>query len=533
MGVNNHKVYTPFKYANEITREGFRNYFKKDYSFEKLNKVKVIDLSSGTGNLLCVALEKLIRLSKKVSGNYYYLPSWIIAYDIDETALEEYRINIENILKKYNLSGEILIQNKDSLKANIEDKYNIVLGNPPYIGEKNNKDIFEAIKNTPFGRKYYQGKMDYFYYFIQKGIDILEEDGTLVYIVTNYWLRADSGKLLREKIKGEGEFVYINNINTSVFEDAEGQHNIIFAWEKNGLKNREVIIKNYNLCEEALYEDKKTVEMIEEIFTLKNSELYDKNGNIILTSKKNKKILERIKEKGNYLLGDLLNINQGIISGGDKAFITTSYIDELGSYLKPLYKSKDISYYTPKEKNDYWILYLDRNTNEDEKLINHLEEYKEKLKNRREVKNGKINWWELQWPREKKIFEEEKIVARQRCKTNIFAYTKNNFYGSADIYYLTKKEERNLFNGHINLNFYYLLGFLNSSIFYKWYRYMGKSKGYNLEFYSTPLKEVPIYYPDNLDEVEDIIFLIKDQIENYTKERQRLIDDKFLKLYNL
>ena len=172
MGTTNYKIYTPYRYSKEITKEAFREYFKKGYSKEKLKNLKIIDLSSGTGNLLCIALEKLIKLSKKVFGEYKYYENWITAYDLDKKALDEYRENIENILKKYNLSGNIKVFLKDSLKTEIFEKFNIVLGNPPYIGEKNNKKIFDEIKETDFGKKYYQSKMDYFYFFIEKGVDI-------------------------------------------------------------------------------------------------------------------------------------------------------------------------------------------------------------------------------------------------------------------------------------------------------------------------------------------------------------------------
>ena len=43
--------------------------------------------------------------------------------------------------------------------------------------------------------------MDYFYFFIEKGIELLEDRGTLVYLTTNYWLRADGAKILRSTLE--------------------------------------------------------------------------------------------------------------------------------------------------------------------------------------------------------------------------------------------------------------------------------------------------------------------------------------------
>lgn len=524
MGVVNYKVYTPYKYSNEITKQALHNYFEREYTKEKLDNIKIVDLSSGTGNLLCVALEKLIKLSKRINGSYKYNKNWITAYDLDENALIQYKENIGKILKKYNLSGKIRYFCQDTLLNDISEKYNIVLGNPPYIGEKNNKDVFLEIKKSDFGKKYYQGKMDYFYFFVEKGIDILEEEGILSYIVTNYWLKADSGSLLREKLRNEGEYIYINNFNTSVFKDANGQHNLIFTWQKSK-KDRKCFIKNFVLDEKTFKENKNNLKQVTEKYFLLNEKLYDKKGNIVLTHLENKKIIEKIIEKSNCKLKDILNINQGIISGYDKAFILDEYLEKYKKYLKPFYKNKDILKYSSIKGNSFWIFYLDKNTQIDDEMLEYLEKYREILEKRREVKVGRINWWELQWSREREIFTGEKIIVRQRCKTNMFAYSNDEYFGSADIYYLSSKNR--------NINIFYILGYLNSDIFYKWYRINGKSKGYNLEFYSTPLKETPIYYPNNNEEIEYVEKLVKKQINKFSEEVQKKIEKYFSYAYNI
>ena len=50
--------------------------------------------------------------------------------------------------------------------------FDVVIGNPPYIGESGHKEIFRPIAQSTFGRKYYMGKMDYYYFFFHKAIDI-------------------------------------------------------------------------------------------------------------------------------------------------------------------------------------------------------------------------------------------------------------------------------------------------------------------------------------------------------------------------
>jgi adenine-specific DNA-methyltransferase len=125
-------------------------------------------------------------------------------------------------------------------------------------------------------------------------------------------------------------------------------------------------------------------------------------------------------------------------------------------YLKDFYKNSDIRKFSVRENTNKKILYIHGEVALDEKLKNHLEPFKEILKDRREVKTGSRKWYELQWPRSKDIFENEKIVAPQRSSSNIFGYSDSDFYGSADIYYITSK------NLLMKFPLLALLGLLNS-----------------------------------------------------------------------
>ena len=299
------------------------------------------------------------------------------------------------------------------------------------------------------------------------------------------------------------EMIYYDN---SLFSDAVGQSNIIFMWQKGILEDKNIKI---------IDGDKN--------FEIKNSKIYDDKQKIILANEKERVLSEKIRLGSNFLLNDLVNVNQGIITGYDRAFVFDKYRSEFAKYLKPFYKNKDIDNYTYGE-NKYWILYLDKNSTIDEKLENHLLGYYEKLSCRREVKNGKISWWQLLWARDENIFKGEKLLVRQRCKENRFAYSDKEFYGSADIYFITKKKQVNLF---------YILGYLNSEIFLTWFRINGKLKGKNYEFYATPLKETPIYYPEDIEKIEYIASLVKKQIQNYSDEIQVQINSFFFKHYKL
>lgn len=494
----NYKVYTPYKVAREIVAKALSLYFTCNKK-EKLMELRAIDLSCGNGNLLLVLIESLIKISKIYNGKYEYNSNWVEGYDIDGLALEEFKSRLMELFAKYGVDGEIKLFNEDSLNVEFKNSYNIVLGNPPYLGEKNNSEIFKNIKKTEFGKKYYEGKMDYLYFFIEKGMEILKPKGILSYITTNYWLRAEYAKKLRETIRGNFSFVYINNINKSVFKDALGQHNLIFTLQKAKVEKLEIIIENKR-------------------HMVKNLNLYDEKGKIVLQNEVDRKFSNKLLRISKFKLGDVFNVNQGIVSGYDKAFVSNEKNMEFEEYSKPFYKNKDIHKYYIDEAN-YQILYLDGKKEPKKKLLEYLLPHKEKLGTRRESKNGHIKWWQLQWSRDESIFQGLKIVARQRNRANNFALVENDFYASADVYYISPKNE--------NICIYWVLAYLNSEVFYDWFKLNGKYKGEFLELYATPLKEVPIIYSYDENELNYMQTLVKSIIFEYTDEKQKEINEFF------
>lgn len=121
-------------------------------------------------------------------------------------------------------------------KIEEETKFNYVCSNPPYVGEKGHKELFRGLLSkypNYWWKHFYQGKMDYLYFFIILGLSKLREGGKLGFITTSYWPTADGASKLRKYIL---ENTLIKEIidfgETKIFEGAKGQHNIVFVLEK-------------------------------------------------------------------------------------------------------------------------------------------------------------------------------------------------------------------------------------------------------------------------------------------------------------
>ena len=106
------------------------------------------------------------------------------------------------------------------------DGFDLVIGNPPYIKEYVNRDAFTYVRNSA----YYQGKMDIWYLFACRGLDLLRPNGMLAFIATNNWGTAFGAKLLRAKIAKDARIDQLIDFgNFKVFKNASIQTMILIA----------------------------------------------------------------------------------------------------------------------------------------------------------------------------------------------------------------------------------------------------------------------------------------------------------------
>ncbi len=536
-----------FNKNNQLTKE-------EEVKVERVIKeIDIIDISCGTGSFLISVIEVLVEVLKTLSKDFEIrsIVKNIYAADIQGRALEIYALIIFDYLLEYGLElSEIpslnILCTDSLLEEQLFDKtFDIVIGNPPYVGEKGNKELFSIYRESL--PEYYEGKMDLFYFFIYKGLELLKDDGIFSYLTSNYFVTADGASKLRKYLRENVSFVRLINFDEcKLFKEAKGMHNLIFTLSKKNIESAKI-----QYIDKSNKEFRKEDIYYEKYLTAKEM-LFSEDDNIVIyESVSYFNIIDKILSKSDFRLGEISKINQGIVSGGDRVsnlmltkklsieIINTENIKkDDGIYVfdkdesinsefeKPFYKNSDINKYFVKKESQRKILYLTDNTlvDDDSLGLNHLRKYYEVLCQRREVKKGTKKWFSLQWPRVQSIFEGEKIVVPQRAMENIFAYSSGEFYASADVYYITKSQKP----------LKYLLAILNSKLIYFWLYNRGKRKGKSLELYAKPLSQIPI--PQMEKELEKKIIDIVDNIFDLEKlDRKSLhsIDELIFKYYNI
>ncbi|MFX0182792.1 MAG: Eco57I restriction-modification methylase domain-containing protein [Candidatus Hodarchaeota archaeon] len=390
--------------------------------------------------------------------------------------------------------------------------FDIVVANPPYLGESGNKELFR-IFSCVFPR-YYEGKMDLWYLFLHRSLDLMIQGAYSSFISSNYWITATGAMKLRTRILNDTFLVeYINFNENKVFSNAPGIHTNIITFKKSNFPNDFIKCTHFNntypqgtdlfgildkqLCFKA---DQKKLTfrswdnyfhflptevrviiefIIDNSEMMKNKGFYVKEG--IITGLNS--ITERLIKK--YGLKNELK-GEGVFILDEKNLKDLKVIESFSKgekyHLKPFYKSSDINRFSTNIHTTKRILYLDRNNVDLESLPNvksHLNRFIDVLK--RSLDNPPF----INRPRSEKIFISPKIVTPQRSLQNTFGYISNDWFAAQDVYYIL--------NGENNIQkLKTLLLILNSKLAYFWLNWMGKKKGKHLELFGEPLGYFPV-----------------------------------------
>lgn len=385
--------------------------------------------------------------------------------------------------------------------------FDVVIGNPPYVGQKGNAKIFDELKNSEKWNGFYERKQDLYYYFIAQAIMSTNDKGIVSYIIPPYFLTAKGANNLREFIVKNSTVDRIINFggDIKVFDSANIDSLILFLDKEDKKKRIKIFepISNKKINNYHMYES------IYSTADLSNKEWY------ILKGDKNIEIdINDCKP-----LGDIATISPGIQTGCDKLanshiekyrldkskynsnegiFILNkneieqiNFSDEEREFIKPCYKNSELDKWVTNKESNYYIIITNKinDISKYSNIENHLLKYKEVIDGRfrnfalkNADKEGK--WWYLYGFRPNTNFEGEKIVTPYRSKEVKFSYNNTQFYSAMDIFYI-----------NINSNYFnilYVLGILNSSLIRYWLKKNCKYKGNILELIAEPLSKIPI-----------------------------------------
>ncbi|ELP7051118.1 Eco57I restriction-modification methylase domain-containing protein [Campylobacter coli] len=436
--------------------------------------------------------------------------------------------------------------------------FDLIIGNPPYIKENDNKELFTNTKKL----RTYQGKMDIWYHFVGRGFDILKNNGYLAFIATNNWVTNSGAKKLRNIVLEESQILSLVDFSSFMVFDSASIQTMIMSFQKTKPpKNYEFhfakITTQTPIYEDALSLLKNEKTQNNEILSinLTPKKFIDKTLNF--TKSDYEELFNKIQKYGKFYLEekevangihphyDFINnrinsnhnfafkIGQGIfgLSEEEKEKLKLTKLEN--NLVKPYYDTQNFLKFFFKKNNHQWLIY----TNSSFKNPNSMDDYpnlKKHLDKFQNVITSDNKPYGLHRARDEKFFTgSPRIVALRKCVGEPkFSYVDFDCYVSATFYVI--KTQR--------INVKYLTAILNSKLIAFWLKHKGKMQGNNYQIDKEPLLNIPIVdtnsknkkLADELINLVDEILKAKEQDKNAnTQELENKINSLVYKLYNL
>ncbi|EAK6333376.1 class I SAM-dependent DNA methyltransferase [Campylobacter coli] len=436
--------------------------------------------------------------------------------------------------------------------------FDLIIGNPPYIKEAENKELFTNTKKL----RTYQGKMDIWYHFVGRGFDILKNNGYLAFIATNNWVTNSGAKKLRNIVLEESQILSLVDFSSFMVFDSASIQTMIMSFQKTKPpKNYEFhfakITTQTPIYEDALSLLKNEKTQNNEILSINLTpkkfidktlnftksdyeELFNKiqkYGKFYLEEREVAQGIvypqENINKKSLEILGNNFYLGQGIQKLTNEEVENLNLLKNEKILLKPIFESDNIQKYFVKRYNYFWVIY----TNSSFKNPNSMDDYpnlKKHLDKFQNVITSDNKPYGLHRARDEKFFTgSPRIVALRKCVGEPkFSYVDFDCYVSATFYVI--KTQR--------INVKYLTAILNSKLIAFWLKHKGKMQGNNYQIDKEPLLNIPIVtinsknqkIADELINLVDEILKAKEQDKNAnTQELENKINSLVYKLYNL
>ena len=395
--------------------------------------------------------------------------------------------------------------------------------------------------------------MDYWYFFLHKGIDLTHRKSIISFITSRYWLNSTGARKLIKRIHDELIFVNFVDIGkVKVFDEVAGQH-MIATYSKDK-KCECFIYKKLNNNINDIF-DKEESENLK-IEKLSNKKIFSDNWEILLHSS---------KEYDNTVsLGSICDISQGVVEAidkvskktlenkhiegvsiGDGVFVLTkNELDKLNlnklekDTIKRYLDPNDVYKWNINKKANKFLIFSDKYVKNKIKEDKNYSNLKRHLYKFRKVITSSNAPYGLHRPRQIKYFNRMKIIFKNMFATPEFTYDEEKYFFGFSFSSIIERDK--------NFDLKYILALLNSSFALSWYKRNCKKRGIGFDVGVQKIRKFPIKKITNNEQIPFIELVNKifnitktdDYLENVEKqakvrEYEKQIDQMVYKLYEL
>ncbi len=384
-----------------------------------LSRVNILEPSFGNGEFLIEIQHRIIESSKK----YKFDPKeafqkCVFACEIDEKKYAACTNRLRVLMPDYVPEN---LKNGDFLLTDWDVRFDIVVGNPPYVRYENiPADVREVYKGL---FKTFHYRCDLYVLFYEHSLKFLAPAGRHCFICSNRWLKNEYGKKLRELIYKNYNFEKLIDVEKlDAFQESVNAYPGITVIS-NGRNKRTIAtacIKNIQELVGVQYEYRTY------------SDYDDLNGVSVVDSHLN---FPTIQEQG-------FSIGIGVATGADKIFITNDLYGKIEPELiLPIISSKDLS----GNRFQYSGLCLLNPYDQYGRLIDldlfpkakaYLEAHKATLQNRHIAKKNRVWYALIDKIKPDLLYKSKILLPDMSANTHIFV-DNGRFYPAHNLYYIT------------------------------------------------------------------------------------------------
>jgi len=412
----------------------------------------------------------------------------------------------------------------------VENGFDVVIGNPPYLGFQGIDKSFKKLLQKQFVTA--EGKFDLYIPFIEKGYYLLKENAFFVFICPTGFTKRNHGNSIRKFLQEKTVLKELVDFEHTQMFDQATNYTGVFSFVKATSKFNKLKYRN-GFSEEPLL--------------INQDGLSDSPW--IFSKSLDSSVIAKMQHYSK--LGDITKISEGVVTGLNTLYLLKENTIKENkfetTYFVPCYRGKDIDRYYLKEFSEYLFypyklvggktLPIDESELNQNcpRFITYLKENINLINKRKYFVESSKNWYELWNQRDLNNFILPQIVTPELSERNRFSLAPSKyFYGDTACGIVLKKE----YQSEINLKF--LLAILNSKLIEWFYKKTTVPKAGGFFIYKVMfLKNIPIVIPQLAHQmtieslVEQILSLKEKNPVADTTALEREIDKMVYKLYDL
>lgn len=346
-----------------------------------------------------------------------------------------------------------------------------VIQNPPYVGEKGNKPLFDELRAAHRHLEPWFGpRIDLHYLFLHRALDILRPGGTMVNLTSEYWLAATGAARLRRDLVERSVATAFERLGTGAFDAAPGHHSLIFV-AKRRPTSEDALELPPDGAPWAPFAPRSTLEGVPFAKVCR-----DRQGFVSGADRVTSRTAAKVRRPAGTPI--FLYRDDEVPSDFERLF-------------RPVLRRSDcvanrVFFEPPAGER---VLWLDGEAGGDDlrDVEALLAPFRPILEARREVRSGHMPWYRIWWPRVTAEYAQPKLVVPRRATTAAFCLDLSGAMVSSDCTYILAAPGLDPIPTLLAV-----MLVANAPQTVEHLRHYGKTKGDVIEFYADPLQRLPL-----------------------------------------